>query len=244
MSKSSPAPVLSGAVTGLPSLASEDLVNRIASALTDAILMGRFAPASRLNEVQLAAELGVSRAPLREAARLLENRGLVVAHPRRGFFVRDLTAEALDDAYDLRMCLERHAGLRVIDRLTPDMAGRLRAQAAEIQARIHDPSAQVEADFLFHRLICELAGSERLLRVYDELTAELRFGLVVIGELYDDPEEIARTHEPVVEALVARDSAGWIAAIDYHIGVAREHVVRMLRDRRGEAVAIAARPQV
>lgn len=219
-------------------------MNRIASALTDAILMGRFAPASRLNEVQLAAELGVSRAPLREAARLLENRGLVVAHPRRGFFVRDLTAEALDDAYDLRMCLERHAGLRVIDRLTPDMAGRLRAQAAEIQARIHDPSAQVEADFLFHRLICELAGSERLLRVYDELTAELRFGLVVIGELYDDPEEIARTHEPVVEALVARDSAGWIAAIDYHIGVAREHVVRMLRDRRGEAVAIAARPQV
>lgn len=247
MLKSSLKPVLSGQpdalATGLPSLASEDLVNRIASVLSDAILMGRFAPGSRLNEVQLAAELGVSRAPLREAARLLENRGLVVAHPRRGFFVRDLTAEALDDAYDLRMCLERHAGLRVIERLTPEMTAQLRGQAAEIHAYIHDPSAQVEADFRFHRLICALAGSERLLRVYDELTAELRFGLVVIGELYDDPQEIARTHEPVVEALIARDPARWIAAIDYHIGVAREHVVRMLRERRGEAVATSVLPR-
>jgi DNA-binding GntR family transcriptional regulator len=217
---------------GFSVLAADDLVNRIASALSGAIVTGRFAPGVRLNEVQLAAELGVSRAPLREAARLLENRGLVVAHPRRGFFVRELTAEALDDSYDLRMCLERHAGVRVCERLTPDMADRLSAQVARIHAHVDNPFEQVEADFGFHRLICELAGSQRLLRVYDELTDELRFGVVVIGQLYDDPHEIARTHVPVLEALLSRDPARWIAAIDYHIGVARQHVVRMLAERQ------------
>ncbi len=87
----------------------------------EAIIGGRFAPGARLNEVHLAAEIGVSRAPLREAARLLENRGLVVSQPRRGFFVRDLTAAALDDAYDLRLCLERHAGRAVCATLTAEM---------------------------------------------------------------------------------------------------------------------------
>ncbi|WP_245263224.1 GntR family transcriptional regulator [Azorhizobium doebereinerae] len=217
----------------LGALPPEDLVSRIAATLSGAIVAGRFAPGARLNEVHLAAELGVSRAPLREAARLLENRGLVVSHPRRGFFVRELTARALDDVYDLRMALERHAGLAVCAGLTKAMAAALRAQAARIDATTSDPGRQVEEDFAFHRMICAFAGNERLLRVYDELTTEMRLGIVVIGHLYDDPEEIARTHDPVLEALLSRDPARWIAAIDHHIGVARTHVVRLLTEREG-----------
>lgn len=215
----------------LSPVAAEDLVNRIAGRLTEAIVGGRFEPGERLNEVHLAAELGVSRAPLREAARLLENRGLVVAHPRRGFFVRALDAKGLDEIYDLRICLEKHAGLRVCERLSEEMAAALTAQAARIAAFVHDPGRQVEEDFAFHRMICVFSGNERALRVYDELTHEMRFGIAVIGHLYADPAVIARTHDPVLEALLARDGERWLKAIDVHVGVARDNVVRLLAER-------------
>lgn len=216
-------------------IGADDLVNRIAASLTEAIVGGRFEPGARLNEVHLAGEMGVSRAPLREAARLLENRGLVVALPRRGFFVRDLDANGLDEIYDLRICLERHAGLRVCERLTADMAEALTAQAARIAAFVDDPGRQVEEDFAFHRMIQVFADNGRALRVYDELTHEMRFGIAVIGHLYADPEVIARTHDPVLAALLARDGAGWLAAIDVHVGVARDNVVRLLAEREARA---------
>lgn len=221
----------------LDPVTAEDLVSRVATALTRAILSGRFAPGTRLNEVHLAAEFGISRAPVREAARLLENRGLVVSHPRRGFFVRALTARSLDEVYDLRMALERHAGLAVCARLTPEMAQALRAQAARIHGTGRDPSRQVEEDFAFHRMICAFSGNERLLKVYDELTTEMRLGIVVIGHLYDNPEGIARTHDPVLDALLARDPARWVAVIEAHIGASRTHVVRMLAEREAAAAS-------
>jgi DNA-binding GntR family transcriptional regulator len=218
----------------LAAVAEADLVNRIAASLSAAIMAGRFAPGDRLNEVHLAAELGVSRAPLREAARLLENRGLVVAHPRRGFFVRELTARALDEIYDLRICLERHAGLAVCARMTPEIAAALTEQAGRIAAFADDPGRQVEEDFAFHRMICAFADNARALRVYDELTHEMRFGISVIGHLYADPQVIARTHDPVLEALLSGDGPRWIEAIGVHIGVARDHVVRLLAERESE----------
>ena len=72
---------------GLPALAETDLVGQVARRLTEAIVQGRLQPGSKVVEAGIARELGVSRAPVREAARLLEQQGLLVAHPRRGFFV-------------------------------------------------------------------------------------------------------------------------------------------------------------
>lgn len=213
----------------LTALDQNDLVNRIAQVLTDAILKGGFKPGARLTEATIARDLGVSRAPVREAARLLENRGLVVAMPRRGFFVRQFDWHDLDQIYDLRMCLERHAGALLVGSLTDEMASKLRAQVAFLHrlAEDGDGERQIEEDLKFHRMICVFAGNRRLLKVFDELTAETRFGIAMIGRLYDDPHQIARTHEPLLDALVARDAGMFAAASDYHIGTARERVVAM-----------------
>jgi len=75
---------------GLPAIANSDLVGQIARILMQAIVQGRLPPGSKVVEAGIARELGVSRAPVREAARLLEKQGLLVASPRRGFFVRKL----------------------------------------------------------------------------------------------------------------------------------------------------------
>ncbi|MGR3408557.1 GntR family transcriptional regulator, partial [Roseovarius indicus] len=87
-------------------LARDALSQRIARMLTDAIVSGKLKPGERVAESVIAREFGVSRAPVREAARLLESAGLLVSHANRGFFVRTIDAEDLDSLYELRLCIE------------------------------------------------------------------------------------------------------------------------------------------
>jgi len=120
---------------GLPAVADSDLLGQVARILTQAIVQGRLPPGSKVVEAGIARELGVSRAPVREAARLLEKQGLLVAKPRRGFFVRKLEIRNIDEIYDLRLCIERHAGVLAArnafdpDRLVTDVIPEVRGTA-------------------------------------------------------------------------------------------------------------------
>ena len=217
---------------GLPALAETDLVGQVARVLMQAVLEGRLPPGSKVAEAGIARELGVSRAPVREAARLLESQGLLVASPRRGFFVRQFAADDIDDIYDLRLCVERHAGVLAARKLTPVTRDVLRRQLDVLHqtAELDDPARQVEEDYRFHRLICEIAGNRRLLRLFDDLASELRMVIVLIGRLYDDPHQIADTHEPVLAAIEEGHPERIVAHIDHHIGHAWREVGRLVRE--------------
>ncbi|MFE1598847.1 GntR family transcriptional regulator [Methylobacterium sp. ID0610] len=216
---------------GLPVLSDSDLVRQVARRLTDAITSGRLAPGSKVVEAAVARELGISRAPVREAARLLESQGLLRACPRRGFFVREISPADLDEVYDLRLCVERHAAVEASRRLTPAARATLRGHLDALYAAAErdDDAHIVEADYRFHRAICEIADNGRLLRVFDGLASELRVVIGLIGRLYDDPDEIARTHEPVLAAIEAGHPERIVAQIDHHIGVAWREVGRLAR---------------
>ncbi|WP_110654754.1 GntR family transcriptional regulator [Salinicola halimionae] len=218
---------------GFATIQQRDLVNQIADMLTEALLKGDFAPGVHLAEAQLARDFGVSRAPVREAARLLESRGMLVSQPRRGFFVRTFNDAELDDVYDLRLCLERHAIRLLAGKLTPDMEAALSDQLESMRRVARDGTGvqQIEEDVAFHRMLCEFSGNQRLVRVFDELCHEMRFCILLIGQLYDDPVRVADTHEPIIEALRTRDPDACEAALDYHIGIAQQRVVEMFRER-------------
>jgi DNA-binding GntR family transcriptional regulator len=217
---------------GLTALADTDLVGQVARILTKAIIEGRLPPGAKVVEAGVARELGISRAPVREAARLLERQGLLVANPRRGFFVRKLEPTDIDEIYDLRICVECHAGVLAAKNLTPESRDALRRQIAVLYetADLDDPARQVEEDYNFHRLICEIAGSRRLLRLFDDLASELRMVIGLIGRLYDDPRRIAETHEVVLEAIEAGDPQHITAQLDRHIRVAWHEVAKLVRD--------------
>jgi DNA-binding GntR family transcriptional regulator len=97
-------------------------------------------------------------------------------------------------------------------------------------ADLDDPARQVEEDYRFHRLIFEIADNRRLLRLFDDLAAELRMVIGLIGRLYDDPHEIARTHEPLLAAIEAGHPERITAHIDHHIGHAWREVGRLVRE--------------
>jgi len=169
---------------------------------------------------------------VREAARLLEKQGLLVAKPRRGFFVRKLEIKNIDEIYDLRLCIERHAGMLAARNLTSDARDALRRQLDILHktADLDDPARQVEEDYRFHRLIFEIADNSRLLRLFDDLAAELRMVIGLIGRLYDDPHEIARTHEPLLAAIEAGHPERITAHVDHHIGHAWREVGKLVRE--------------
>lgn len=218
-----------------PTLQRSDLVSQVGRALTEAILSGRIAPGQRISESVVAREMGVSRAPVREAARQLESSGLLVAYPNRGFFVREVTAKAMNDLYELRLAIESAAIARLAaqpgDRAMPQLRERL-----QLLYRIGSedgPQAQVAADLAFHRLICEASGNARLLSAFDQISAEVQLGLALIGRIYDDPDRMAETHEPILDAIEAGDATWASGAIGYHIGTARRMVVQRLNQRDG-----------
>lgn len=216
---------------GLPAIVSQDLVSQIARALTDAIVAGQLMPGAKVAEAAVARELGVSRAPVREAARLLESQGLLVAIPGRGFFVRSHAPAEIDDLYDLRICIEKHAAVLAARRLTPESRAALRRQLDVLHetAAINDPARQVEEDYRFHRLICEISGNRRLLKLFDDLASELRIVIGLIGRLYDDPHRIAQTHEPLLAAIESGDAAKIQDGIEYHLGDAWRGVAGLVR---------------
>lgn len=213
----------------------EDLVQRIATLLTDAIVTGKVRPGEHISEASTARELGVSRAPVREAARLLESSGLVVSKPNRGFFVRTMGAADLDAAYELRVCIEAEAAARLAQQGAAEAVGALEVQIDRMRRAADEdaPLKQVEEDLRFHRIICARSGNSRFLDIFDQLAWEVRLGVALIGHLYDDLHRVAETHVPVVEALASGDPDAARDALRYHVGVAREHVVARLRTLEG-----------
>ncbi|MEQ6918152.1 GntR family transcriptional regulator [Halomonas aquatica] len=211
-----------------------NLVDQVADYLTQAIIGQRFMPGERLSEVQLARDLGVSRAPVREAARLLESRGLVVSQPRRGFFVRVLDPGELVDIFDLRLCLERHAMERLAEACLPETLAALRHQVEVLcaAAASGDETRRIEEDLAFHRLLIASAGNQRLLRTFNDLAHELRLCITLITKTHEAPDSIAESHHHLLDALASGDGTRCREAIDYHIGVARDYVIQGIEEAR------------
>jgi DNA-binding GntR family transcriptional regulator len=213
-------------------LARDALSQRIARMLTDAIVSGKLKPGDRVAESVIARDLGVSRAPVREAGRLLESAGLLVSHANRGFFVRTMDSEDLDSLYELRLCIEREAAARVVrEGRTPEIIDRLRALIEEMVGSSEESRIiyQIGVDLQFHRLIVERSGNRRFLQVFDNLASEIQACTALIERVFDEPGRVARNHYLIIDALESGCEDTVRAAIDYHIGVARETVVSHFR---------------
>src|SRR3982751_4768800 len=116
------APPAATAPPTITQLQSSSLTRLVATELERLILAGELAPGSKLTEVALAARLGVSRGPLREACRMLEEAGLVRTEKNRGVFVRDIPIEEAVEIFDLRAAMDELVGRRLAARITPAQA--------------------------------------------------------------------------------------------------------------------------
>ena len=157
------------------SVEAPDLVGLVEAQLTRAIVEGRLAPGARVIEADIARRMGVSRAPVREAARRLERQGVLVARPRHGFAVRTISVQEIDDLFEVRISLELTA-VELVCRKA-DAAGLARLQGlVDTMAREAPQLPQhgrIALDLGFHTLICELSGNAQLHRIFSNMQTEL-----------------------------------------------------------------------
>lgn len=206
------------------SIQSPDLVAIAEARIQAAILNGQILPGERIVEAELARRMGISRAPVREAARRLESAGLLISRPRHGFFVRTLSASEADDLYQVRIDLEllgaRLACAQASDaqlaRLAP-MVDRMVEQSSQLSR-----AERVALDLGFHAYIAEISGNRYLQRLFGNMQTEVRMFLSLNEPSYEDPHFVAESHRPIAEAFIRRDAEAAQAALRFHLEAAHD----------------------
>lgn len=166
------------------------------------IAAGRFQAGDRIVETQLAKELGVSQAPVREAILELAAMGLLEERPYSGSFVRKLTVEDIEDIYNTRAFLDEYAAKRAAQRITPARLAEMEALLKEMDGA-ENPHDFVEKDIAFHALVVDAAGSPALMRMWKSLRLVEWTGLSVAVTRNTLPE-LARQHWEIYRLLERR----------------------------------------
>jgi DNA-binding GntR family transcriptional regulator len=208
---------------GLPS--SEVVYRRLRRDIVSAALP----PGSRLVELDIAADFGVSRTPVREALKRLIAEKLVLADPTRGVVVHDPGPREIEDVFVVREALDGLAARLAAHRVKPSDLARLRMIVdAMRQAAAEDRRDQImAADHLFHDVIYEAAGNPILARVAGDLRDHVhRFSSLPLAGP-ERAEQVLAEHEAIVAALDARDADAADAASNRHLAAAREYLVRL-----------------
>jgi DNA-binding GntR family transcriptional regulator len=183
------------------------------------IITSRYPPGSPLREQSLETEYGASRGPVREALRLLQLRGLVKHEPRRGFRVREYSAELAEQIYRLRGLLERHAIESLKGKPINALVVELRATNAamakhQARGRIEE---YLEANVRFHDAIIQAANNEPLqksIETLNEMAQPIRYALLASRQ---GKSTAIAEHEAIIECLAKNDLANAARFIEEHV---------------------------
>ncbi len=196
-----------------------NMAEQIATALRQAIADGKLRPGARLLEVQIAREMGTSRAPLREALIQLEREGLVVRQPNRGTFVADLTEDLVREVASLRGVLEGFAASLAVKRLTQADFERLETILTEMLtvARRGDFPRMVEWDYQFHEYIMRASGHRLLYETWMGMDRKIRVYLSATNLMYADMKAVVQGHLSILQALRRRDPQRAVRVMAEHM---------------------------
>lgn len=202
------------------------LAGQTVEVLRELVLTGEIPPGERVNEVELAHRLGISRGPLREAIRHLSSEGLLVLVPNKGAHVPLADADEVRALFELRSALECAAAELAAVRRTEGDVGRLREVCAlsrrDYQAGVRFP---YRLDLAFHQALLDAARSPRIaeqVRLVQQRVVLLRSGLKD-----DPPHQLASLddHDALVRAVAEGDGEGAGRIMRLHLGRVREQML-------------------
>lgn len=185
--------------------------------IRDSIVKGRFEQGERLVEVRLAEDLGVSKAPIREALKRLADERLVSEKPRSGAFVRTLVHEDFVNIYNMRLAIEGLAVRLVVRGRSPlgDLE-RLIEEMGRAAASGHVDEL-ADADVAFHEELCAMTGNEYLEATFRTLGGPVRMALALDNEAYGKLGDIVAEHAAVLAAVRSGDEDRAFEAVQWHV---------------------------
>lgn len=193
------------------------------------VLDGHFAPGERLNEVELADSLGISRGPVREAIHRLASEGVLRSVPRRGAFVPTFTADELADLYEVREVLESAAARLASERATDEEIADLRA-CLEATRGILQAGAEVPypMDLDLHGKILAASHNPRLVDAATGLHVQIRLARALSAYRPDRARDAYTEHCALLDALARRDGAAASEAMHAHLSQSLVHTTKVL----------------
>ena len=171
------------------------------------IMVGEIAPGTRMMEVELAEEMGVSRTPVREAIRKLEKEGLVTIEPRRGAYASDISAKDMVDILEVRQDLEGMAAGIAAQRITEESRLELESIARQYKESVDSEDIEqiIRNDEAFHKYIVGLSENKTLIKMVSQVQElALRFRYIYyedFSRFKNQPTE----HQAIVDAIVRGD---------------------------------------
>ncbi|MEO8393315.1 MAG: GntR family transcriptional regulator [Chloroflexota bacterium] len=198
--------------------------------LREMILNGSIARGEQIDERRLAAELDVSRTPLREAIGQLVTEGIIEYRPYKGTSVRTFTAKQVNDLYQVRKALEALAIRLAIPKLSQEHIEKIRQILDDVQQALdrEDIEAYNAADRRFHDTIVEITDNEMLVDSLNRLGAQIQMVRTIANR---DPHVVERTAKErplILAALEARDADAAARLMEEHIDGVRRAVVSQI----------------
>lgn len=186
----------------------QTLNDQATTILRERIISGALPPGSRVLEIELADELGISRGTLRAALQQLSFEGLVVQKRFRSTFVASLTANDAYEVYTMRNTLEAMASRAVAGRVTDRVRKEISQAIADMRGAVKakNRAGVVQADYQFHRCIVDLSGHSRLQAAYGLIEAQTRLFLRITATLDYDLTDTLRIHQDLVDAILSGDA--------------------------------------
>jgi len=208
------------------------VADQVASVLRQRILKGELRPGMPLQEIPLAASLGVSRNTMREATRILSLEGLLKRSIHRGVAVSQLSLQDVQEIYHLRRMLEIPAVLAAkSDRsyVLPDLKNAFEGYEAAVSE--WDWVRAVEFDLQFHTLLIRFHRNRRLESFYQKLIGELRMGMVLVDRGHDDPGRLVPVHRKLYQLLSSGKLKQCAALLAQHLDDSESRLIRVMGDR-------------
>jgi DNA-binding GntR family transcriptional regulator len=198
----------------------------VADQIRREIVSGRLGEGTRLLEVDLAAQMGTSRAPVRQALHRLAMEGLLESRQRRGFVVRAFSWDALEELCTLRLLLEPILFQAAAERIDDDGLELLEETVARLRAAVlnGDWSDVATADRKFHALVSQLSGRAYTAQAYAILAEPLAVFMEVMRQQHANTQDWIDDHQALLDRLRARDGEGAAGLIRQHLERDREEI--------------------
>lgn len=208
------------------------LREKVLDILREAIVSGELKPGQALVEMELASQLGISRAPLREALQVLSREGLVETAPYRGTIVRNLSRTDIEELYSLRTVLEEFAIRRVITLNPPGAVPRLRKHFEDMlaAAEANNLRQMNHIDRLFHDTLIEFSGHKLLAATWSSVSMRVQQVMALRNLSNSDLKQVAYNHEAIVQAVADCREEEAVKLIHQHITTAGNLIAEMWED--------------